>query len=251
MKLARLPDGSPEIFHTLQGEGLSVGRPSVFVRASLCNLHCSWCDTDYTWNWEGTPWPHERDADPGYRKFKKADHIIEVTPAEIAASARAFPCRHLVLTGGEPLLQEKEFLDVLTILRRDDPGWTAEIETNGTLQPSEAFDMVIDQYNVSPKLSNSGNDQNLRLRNGPLAFFASSSKAVFKFVVSHDADLEEIQALRNRLALPSDRVILMPEGRDAETLARRARWLADHCRDLGFRYSQRLHIDIWGSARAR
>ena len=110
MKLARLPDGSPEIFHTLQGEGASLGKPSVFIRSSLCNLHCQWCDTDYTWNWEGTPWKHERDGDPGYAKFRKSEQIIQRTPAEVAACAERFPCRHLVLTGGEPLLQEQEFL---------------------------------------------------------------------------------------------------------------------------------------------
>ena len=251
MKLARLPDGSPEIFHTLQGEGLSAGRPSIFIRASLCNLHCVWCDTDYTWNWEDTPWPHERDSEPGYRKFKKADHIVELTPADIAAAAREFPCRHLVLTGGEPLLQEEEFLDVLSILLDTDPTWTAEIETNGTIQPSEEFDGMIHQYNVSPKLANSGNAEELRIKNGPLEFFAGSPKAVFKFVVAADPDLAEIQDLQSRLAIPADRIILMPEGRDAQTLADRTQWLADHCRDLGFRFSQRLHIDLWGAERAR
>jgi organic radical activating enzyme len=251
MKLARLPDGSPEIFHTLQGEGLSTGKPSIFIRASLCNLHCVWCDTDYTWNWEDTPWTHERDSEPGYRKFRKTDHIVELTPIDVAAAAREFPCRHLVLTGGEPLLQEEEFLDVLCILGESDPSWTAEVETNGTIHPSEEFDEIIDQYNVSPKLANSGNAEDLRIKNGALEFYAGSSKAVFKFVVSSDTDFAEIQDLQTRLAIPADRIILMPEGRTPETLNQRSHWLAGHCRDLGFRFSQRLHINLWGSERAR
>ncbi len=77
MKLARFGDGA-EIFHTLQGEGVSVGAPAVFVRFSLCNLHCVWCDTDHTWNFEGTPWKHEKDAEPGYVKHRKVDVIIEM-----------------------------------------------------------------------------------------------------------------------------------------------------------------------------
>lgn len=251
MKIARLPDGSPEIFHTLQGEGLSTGKPSVFIRSSLCNLHCVWCDTDYTWNWEGSPWSHVRDGDPGYRKFSKTEQIIELTTADVAALARDFPCRHLVLTGGEPLLQEEEFLDVLSILLDSDPTWTSEIETNGTIIPSEEFDQLIDQYNVSPKLANSGNPLDLRIQNSALEFFAGSSKAVFKFVLSGQEDFTEIDALLSRFAIPANRIILMPEGRDLETLTERSRWLADLCRDLGFRFSQRLHISLWGANRAR
>ena len=87
MKLARLPDGSPEIFHTLQGEGASLGKPSVFIRSSLCNLHCQWCDTDYTWNWEGTPWTHERDGEEGYQKYRKEEQITELSPEDIARAA--------------------------------------------------------------------------------------------------------------------------------------------------------------------
>ena len=251
MKIARLPDGSPEIFHTLQGEGLSTGKPSIFIRASLCNLHCKWCDTDYTWNWEGTPWPHDRDNEPGYQKFSKAQHLVELTPADVAALARDFPCRHLILTGGEPLLQEEEFLDVLSILLETDPDWTAEVETNGTIIPTDEFDQMIGQYNVSPKLANSGNPEDLRLKMPALEFFAASPKAVFKFVVAADDDFGEIHDLQSRLGLPADRIILMPEGRDAETLAKRALWLADHCRDHGYRFSQRLHLELWGSQRAR
>ena len=83
MKLARLGDGA-EIFHTLQGEGVSMGVPAVFVRLSLCNLHCVWCDTDHTWNFEGTRWVHEKDGVGGYVKFKKEEVMMEMGVGEVA-----------------------------------------------------------------------------------------------------------------------------------------------------------------------
>lgn len=251
MKLARLPGGTPEVFYTLQGEGPSVGRPAVFIRASLCNLHCRWCDTDYTWNWEGTPWEHERDGEPGYTKFRKEEQIIELTPAEVAAAAAAFPCRHLVLTGGEPLLQQDDFAAVLETLKAADASWTAEVETNGTLIPAPALDAQVNQYNVSPKLSNSGNREDLRLCPEALAWFAESPKAWFKFVLAQEDDLAEITGLQTLLGLPPDRIFLMPEGRDPETLARRRLWLADLCRGHGYRFTDRLHLTLWGPARGR
>ncbi|MDE0826763.1 MAG: 7-carboxy-7-deazaguanine synthase QueE [Akkermansiaceae bacterium] len=251
MKLARLPDGTPEIFHTLQGEGLSTGKPAIFIRSSLCNLHCQWCDTDYTWNWEGTPWTHDRDREPGYAKFRKEDQIIDLSPSDVAETVRSFPCHHLVLTGGEPLLHDADFVEILTILNNDNDTWTAEVETNGTLTPSSELDALITQYNVSPKLANSGNDQKLRLKEDALTFFASSPKAWFKFVVSAPEDLAEIQDLQSRLALDPDRIFLMPEGRSPEDLALRTAWLVDLCRDQGYRFSQRLHLALWGPKRGK
>ena len=93
MKVSRLADGSPEIFHTLQGEGASLGSPAVFLRLSLCNLHCHWCDTPYTWNWEQTPWIHQDGI-----KFSKTDEIVELSPAEVAPLILSYKCIRLVLT---------------------------------------------------------------------------------------------------------------------------------------------------------
>lgn len=243
MKLAKL-GGGPEIFHTIQGEGVSAGCPAVFVRASLCNLHCVWCDTDHTWNFEGTPWKHEKNA-----KHRKEDVILELTPAEIAERLLAFACPRVVITGGEPLLQEDGFLEMIGRIRERMPDCMFEVETNGTRVPSPAFAEAVDQFNVSPKLANSGMEASLRLNSDALAFFAASPKAWFKFVVSSPADLAEIQTIRTRFEIPSSRVLLMPEGRTAAQLDRSSEWLAGICRDLGFRFCDRLHVRIWGDKR--
>lgn len=251
MKIARLPNGSPEIFHTLQGEGVSAGVPAIFVRASLCNLHCVWCDTDYTWNWEGTPWPHQRDADPAYTKFKKEEQILELAEAELAAAITEHPCRRLVVTGGEPLLQQEELTSLLRLLREHGEPWVVEIETNGTIRPEPALDPLVDQYNVSPKLANSGNPEELRIREEALTFFAGSPKAWFKFVVTGPPDLKEIEDFQQGLALPAERIILMPEGRDPGTLRQRLPWLAEAGRAHGYRLSDRLQVELWGDLRGR
>lgn len=248
MKLARLGDGA-EIFHTLQGEGVSMGAPAVFVRLSLCNLHCVWCDTDHTWNFEGTPWKHEKDDVAGYAKHRKEDVIITMTPREVAEIVRGFGCRRVVLTGGEPLLQELELVELMAALREDGEEWFFEIETNGTILPGEGFLGAIGQMNVSPKLANSGMGEGLRLKPTVLAGLAATGKAWFKFVVREEQDISEIRALLETAGIPASRVILMPEGRTVEALNRKAVWLAERCRDLGFRFSDRLHVRLWGDRR--
>jgi organic radical activating enzyme len=248
MKLAKLGDG-PEIFHTIQGEGPSAGSPAVFIRASRCNLHCVWCDTDHTWNFEGTPWPHEKDSVPGYAKHRKSEATIELDPAQAARLILNFQCSRVVITGGEPLLQEAGFLEMIRHIRAERPECVFEVETNATRIPSPEFAAAVDQFNVSPKLANAGMPEALRLVGDALTFFANSPNAWFKFVVASPADLIEIQSLQARFAIPQDRILLMPEGRNAAELERTAPWLADLCRDHGYRFCDRLHIRLWGDRR--
>jgi organic radical activating enzyme len=245
VKLACLLSG-PEIFLTLQGEGPTAGSPAIFIRSALCNLHCRWCDSDHTWNFTGTPWPHDKDNTPGYAKHRREDVLIELEPQDIAERILAFDCSRLVLTGGEPLLQQAEWPELLDLIRRRRPETCVEVETNGTIAPEAAFDQRIDHYNVSPKLANSGMAADLRLKPEPLSFFARCLKAWFKFVVAEPDDLDEIDALAGRFELPPERLILMPEGRSVADLDRRAAWLAPICRDRGFRFGDRLHIRLWG-----
>jgi 7-carboxy-7-deazaguanine synthase len=246
LKLARL-HGQPEIFHSIQGEGKSTGVPSVFVRTSLCNLHCIWCDTDYTWNWAGTRFSHVNDALPGYQKFEKKDWISACEVMEVAQIVLAFQCRNVILTGGEPMLQQPALENLTQILRENASEYRFEVETNGTLLPSAALDAAIDQYNVSPKLENSGNSRRLREKPAALRFFAASPKANFKFVLSEKTDLEEILGLIKTYAIAPEKVWLMPEATSARSLALRRKWLVEICKDHNYRYSDRLHVQIWGA----
>jgi 7-carboxy-7-deazaguanine synthase len=248
MKIAKLND-KPEIFYSIQGEGKNLGRPSIFVRASLCNLHCLWCDTDYTWNWEGTRFRHQHDELPGYQKFKMEEQIVEMSTEELVEEIRQHPCLNLVLTGGEPLMQQQGWVELMQALRNRDAGYGFEVETNGTKLPTEAFDRLIDQYNVSPKLANSGNKRSLREKPEAYAFFAQSPKAHFKFVIQNQSDLEEVQQLIERYALSPENIYLMPEGTSPETLRSRQQWLVEVCKQQGFHYTDRLHVHIYGAKR--
>ena len=243
LKLAKLGDKA-EIFHTLQGEGVSMGVPSVFIRSSLCNLHCSWCDTAYTWNWEGTPWSHEDDE-----KYQKQDYIVTHSAKEVAETVKQYPCKNIILTGGEPLLQQEGWTGLIKSLRATDPSYRFEVETNGTQLPDAFMSEAVDQWNVSTKLSNSGNNEKLRIKDDAMQFFAAQENAWFKFVVQSAEDLAEVQELEARFSLPKERILLMPEGRDEVTLQKRRLWLADICRDQGYRFSDRLHIQLWGAKR--
>jgi 7-carboxy-7-deazaguanine synthase len=246
LKLARL-HGQPEIFHSIQGEGKSVGQPSVFVRTSLCNLHCIWCDTDYTWNWVGTRFAHVHDARAGYQKFVKKDWIAECAVTEVADAVARFGCENIILTGGEPMLQQPALVALANLLRSKSVHYRFEVETNGTLAPLADFDAAIDQYNVSPKLENSANPRRLREKPAALRFFAASPKANFKFVVAEKSDLDEVLVLLKTYAIAPEKVWLMPEGTSAAALAKRRKWLVEICKQHGFRYSDRLHVQIWGA----
>lgn len=233
LTLATTVPGKPEIFASLQGEGPSAGRPSVFVRLSNCNLACVWCDTAYTWRFAG-PGGFERKAN-------------QVVLSEADAATRILDCNgnRLVVTGGEPLLQAPALAKLLALL----PAMHVEIETNGTVVPPPAFDALIHQYNVSPKLAHSGNPAHLALIPERLATFAADRRAFFKFVVATPEDVAEVLAIAATYAIPRKRLFVMPEGTDSATLRTRSRWLADICTREGLRLSDRLHIHLYGDTR--
>ncbi|WP_086608714.1 7-carboxy-7-deazaguanine synthase QueE [Erythrobacter donghaensis] len=240
LTLATDDTGGPEIFASLQGEGPSMGVPVAFVRLSRCNLACTWCDTAYTWHFEGDNRPH-RD---GVAYDRKANQVT-LSPAETAERIAALGQKRLVITGGEPLLQASALAEMLAHL----PDITVEIETNGTVAPPARLDVRVDQYNVSPKLSHSGNPAELALLPERLDAWASEPRAFLKFVVASPADVDEVLALQERYRFRPERVFLMAEGTDSATLRARQAWLSDLCLQHGFRMSDRMHIHLYGDTR--
>ena len=214
-----------EIFYSVQGEGTLVGVPSVFVRTSGCNLRCAWCDTPYTsWQPEGE----------------------ERTIQSIVDEAISFGTRHVVVTGGEPMIAPE--IGELTRLLKGH----LTIETAGTVDA----DVRCDLMSISPKLANSTPEgrfaaQHERLRRQPEVLRSLLSRFPYqlKFVVVNAGDLDEIHLLVKETGADPAHVVLMPEGIDAAVLAERGRWLVEICKREGFRYSPRLHVDLWGARR--
>lgn len=221
-----------EIFGSLQGEGPKAGEPAVFLRLAFCNLKCSWCDTKYTWDWS---------------KYDMAKEVRPMPLEEVEEAIRSYAIKHLVVTGGEPLLQAKRLEPLLRRLE----GYYVEVETNGTVPPPPGLLGLVAQWNVSPKLGNSGNPFEARLKWPALRCFARLPNSYFKFVVVEPADLLEVDALVSELELPPCRVLLMPEGTAPEAIEGRMRWLKGEAARRGYHLSPRLHILLWGNARAR
>lgn len=223
---------------TFQGEGSSLGRVAAFVRLGGCNLSCSWCDSKFTWD------------------AANYDLRAELTRQPVSAIVDRVAAAHpglVVVTGGEPLLWQAQpaFASLLRDLHRC---WDVEVETNGTLPPSEATVRKVSQFNVSPKLANSGLPERQRLVWPVLnqyADLARGRRAVVKFVVTSEADLDEVRGIVDRLMFPANRVFVMPEGETAETVLARSRELAEPAMARGLNMTTRLHTLLWGAERGR
>ena len=224
-----------EIFYSLQGEGELTGVPSVFVRTSGCNLRCNWCDTPYaSWSPEGR----------------------QMRVDEIVAEVRKSPARHVVLTGGEPMIAP-EIRDLAAELKKS--GYHITIETAATIAPA---DIACDFASLSPKLKNSAPDERLsdawREKHDTLRWQPNVVRAwldgygfQLKFVVTQVADVDEIEAMLAQLGrdIPRAKVLLMPEGTTVEALRAKAGWLGELCKVRGYRYAPRLHIELYGNRR--
>lgn len=226
-----------EIFYSLQGEGSLSGVPSVFVRTSGCNLRCAWCDTPYaSWNPEGTQ--------------MRIDKIV--------AAVQSYPAaRHVVLTGGEPMIASG-IRELAAALKELD--YHITIETAATVAPEGiAYDLA----SMSPKLLNSAPQgaENLTWRKKHeatrwqptvvKAWLDTGRDYQFKFVVAAPTDVEELEGMLSSLGrdIPQHKVQLMPEARTLELMRERSKWLGEVCKARGYRYAHRLHIELYGNKR--
>jgi 7-cyano-7-deazaguanosine (preQ0) biosynthesis protein QueE len=216
---------------TLQGEGPSAGQRAVFVRLSGCNLDCAWCDTPYTWDWS---------------RFDQAAESREMDAGEISDWVLARDADLVVVTGGEPLVQSRRLLPLITALTTG--GRRVEIETNGTIYPGEAVTVQV-RFNVSPKLAGSGIPAGRRIRPASLLALRDSGKAVFKFVISDECDVAELARLQARLGLAP--IWVMPRGVTAQSVLAVLRALAAPALEYGWNLSPRLHVLLWGDERGR
>jgi len=242
----------------MQGEGINAGSPAVFLRLAICNMHCWFCDTKYTWLFsELLAQTVESDLKRLGMKEVPSDLIvydpekevqmmdIDRVESEIIKHNRS----HLVLTGGEPLLQQKALVPLLLRLRSSVNKFYVEVETSGTVKPIREIHGLIDQWNVSPKLESSGNTKENRDKPECMRFFSGLPSSYFKFVVQTQGDLSEIDALVRTYNLDPKKIILMPEGTTKDSLETRGSWLSRVCADKGYRFTTRLHILLWGNKR--
>jgi 7-carboxy-7-deazaguanine synthase len=222
-----------EVFHSIQGEGLLAGIPSVFVRTSGCNLRCWFCDTPYSsWEPEGE----------------------KIDPAEILQQVLDIDCKHVVITGGEPMLWPS-LVELVDGLRR--AGRHVTVETAGTLD----VPLFCDLASISPKLASSTPTsqengrfalmhEQARWRPKVIGKLMDRQPYQLKFVAHQLSDLAEIESMLTQLPpIQPDRILLMPQGTTPSELSSRASWVANACLQRGWRYAPRLHIDLYGNTR--
>ncbi len=196
-----------EIFYSIQGEGPNIGKPAVFLRLGGCNLRCKWCDSKYTWN-DQTPMTNDR----------------------ILQKIKSYPCKHLVITGGEPLLQQDGLVELLKKLK----GYFIEIETNGSIPLK--IGQYVEHINCSPKLKNSKNAPY------PLRIKPKNRKVIYKFVAQNKADIKEIRQYIVDNNIPGHKVYLMPEGVNKKIVQERSKWIIEICKKEGYNFSLRMQI---------
>lgn len=222
-----------EIFGpTFQGEGPHTGQRVGFVRFAECNLSCSWCDTPYTWDWEN----YSRDIES-----------VPTAVSEVAQRMLDMDVERIVFTGGEPLIQQRYLADLYA-----ETGLLFDVETNGTIAPTEETAEVVDLFVVSPKLAHSGDPEKLRLKPPALTAFAElarQGKAVFKWVAASESDLDAITFVNETYSIPAAATWVMPEGLSRSAHLENLMELADAVTKTKFNLSTRLHVLAWNDKR--
>jgi len=218
-----------EIFYSVGGEGISVGKPAYFIRVVGCSLRCTYCDTPY--------------ALEGGMKMSDEFILSELTKLGFEDKDT------LVVTGGEPLLYQDDLRFFIGYLRslRD---VRIEIETNGTIFPNERLIDLVDVFNASPKLSNSGNDIK-NINKDTIKKFAELGNSIFKFVVEKEEDMQEVLDIIKDCKIYKERVFLMPQARTRVELLEKGLIVVELCKKYKLRYGERLHIFLWNNERSK
>lgn len=228
-----------EVFYSIQGEGITTGYPSVFVRLGGCNLMCggmgtqfdgelhngaTWrCDTIEVWMKALSKSLDEICGEEEHRAFKNGAHVI--------------------ITGGEPMMQQDGVEEFINYLRELYPNIYVEIETNGTIIPSERLQALVNQWNCSPKLSNSGNHKNQSYNPFTISIL-NKLNTQFKFVITTENDWLEVKDLYLPL-IDKSKIWLMPSGENQELLNQSKQAVADLVKYNYLKFTNRLHIEIW------
>lgn len=222
-----------EIFGaTIQGEGPHAGERVGFVRFAGCNLSCSWCDTPYSWDWS------RYDRNEEVHKCSIMDIVVAVNPMRV---------KRLVITGGEPMLQQQHFPEIHRLTE-----CLLDVETNGTRMPTPEAIEAVDMFVVSPKLTFAGDSEKMRIKPDVIKKFAELSlqgKAIFKFVAEKEEDFDEIEKFQQIGNIPNHAIWIMPEGMTAETHLPNLRKLANAVVDKEWNLTSRLHVLIWEQLR--
>jgi 7-carboxy-7-deazaguanine synthase len=221
---------------TVQGEGRTCGRRASFIRLGGCNLTCAWCDSAYTWD------ASRYDLREELRR-RAADGLL----AEVLGHGTPV----VVITGGEPLLQQGQPAWERLLAGLGGAGREVEVETNGTVPPSDLTARLVTRFNVSPKLAHAGDPASRRTRPGAVGALLATGKAAFKFVCRELSDLDEVRDTSRLLGIPPGLVWIMPEGTGPDELTTRLRQLADPAIGAGYNLTTRLHVLAWGDERGR
>lgn len=221
-----------EHFLSLQGEGPNTGIPSVFLRLTGCKLDCAWCDTTAVW-----------------KTGKWYDFAQLATLFEENGYSRAIDNgAHLILTGGDPLLQQ-EALSIWLESVSDYFGNAVPItvETEGLIGPTVELQHFVTKFMVSPKLSNSGMSPARRINPQVLRWHAQDGSSFFKIVVGSMEDIDEAIKMIADFGFKKNRVSFMPCASSREQLLGEfaVRTLPDYCMKNGYRFCTRLHVWMW------
>ena len=233
---------------TFQGEGSTLGRYCYFLRLAGCNQHCVFCDTPYTWAFSDRLASLHRDGkryDPKQevRRFSADDVCDEL--AVLQGPGGVQRPSMLVISGGEPMLQQYKLMPLIARLAKR--GWRIEIETAGTVFPLHEMAGYVHQFNVSPKLENSGNELRIRYRGRVLDALQATGRACWKFVATSVDDIGEIRHIVQSHQLSP--IYIMPEGVNVEGIQTHMRTIAQAVLNEGWNLTTRLQIELWGNRR--